>query len=228
MIESNSTTKGLLPLAENIFNEKLPFLERETYLHQITSELFRHNYLKLTHLLYCLGDEVIQQQIALSELKASDKIASCTGLKRSKLKKMIKEAEGKITQIEKEWRIVEHLRKQEPLKAFLWLDIGEQLDQMEIQPFSATKGRLDAKEILNKVDIVEVLGSYLPLKRRGRLYVALCPFHEERHPSFTIFPQTQTFHCFGCQKGRNAIDFLMEYKHCSFREALQEVAQRTR
>ena len=67
-------------------------------------------------------------------------------------------------------------------------------------------------EVLAKTDIVELIGIYLPLKKAGRNFKALCPFHAEKTPSFIVSPERQIFKCFGCQIGGNALKFLMEYE----------------
>ena len=75
-------------------------------------------------------------------------------------------------------------------------------------------------------DIVEVVGSYFPLKRAGTSWKALCPFHREKSPSFSVNPQRQTFHCFGCGAGGSVYRFLMDYEHITFGEAVRRLAQR--
>ena len=62
-------------------------------------------------------------------------------------------------------------------------------------------------------DIVEVIGSYFPLKRAGANFKALCPFHQEKTPSFMVSPSRQTFHCFGCGAGGSVFRFVMDYEH---------------
>lgn len=79
-------------------------------------------------------------------------------------------------------------------------------------------------EILAKIDIVELIAGYFPLKRAGRNFKALCPFHNEKTPSFMVNPQRQIFHCFGCSKGGNAFTFLMEYERMDFYEAAKTLA----
>jgi len=75
-------------------------------------------------------------------------------------------------------------------------------------------------------DIVEVIGSYFPLKRAGTTFKALCPFHQEKTPSFTVSPQRQTFHCFGCGVGGSVFRFVMDYEHLDFPSAVRKLAAR--
>src|SRR5437879_721610 len=75
-------------------------------------------------------------------------------------------------------------------------------------------------------DIVEVIGSYFPVKRAGANFKALCPFHQEKTPSFHVSPQRQTFHCFGCGAGGSVFRFVMEYEHVDFPSAGRKVAAR--
>ena len=75
-------------------------------------------------------------------------------------------------------------------------------------------------------DIVEVIGAYFPLKRAGANFKALCPFHQEKTPSFTVSPQRQTFHCFGCGVGGSVFRFVMEYEHVDFPSAVRKLAAR--
>lgn len=75
-------------------------------------------------------------------------------------------------------------------------------------------------------DIVEVIGAYFPLKRAGTNFKALCPFHQEKTPSFTVSPQRQTFHCFGCGVGGSVFRFVMEYEHVDFPSAVRKLAAR--
>jgi len=76
-------------------------------------------------------------------------------------------------------------------------------------------------KIIERTDIVELIGNYLPLKRVGKNYKALCPFHQERTPSFVVSPEKQLFHCFGCGVGGNVISFLMKWEKISFPEAVK-------
>ena len=75
-------------------------------------------------------------------------------------------------------------------------------------------------------DIVEVIGSYFPLRRAGSAFKALCPFHQEKTPSFTVSPQRQTFHCFGCGVGGSVFRFVMDYEHLDFPAAVHKLAAR--
>jgi len=80
-------------------------------------------------------------------------------------------------------------------------------------------------DLLNRVDIVEVIDSRVPLKKKGREYWACCPFHGEKSPSFSVSPGKQFYHCFGCQQSGNAVGFLMDYDHMEFIEAIESLAQ---
>ncbi len=77
-------------------------------------------------------------------------------------------------------------------------------------------------------DIVDVIGSYLPLKRAGANFVTLCPFHKEKSPSFNVHPAKQIFHCFGCHKGGDVFRFVQDYENIGFLEAVQRLAERAR
>src|SRR5438105_15450672 len=77
-------------------------------------------------------------------------------------------------------------------------------------------------------DIVDVIGSYLPLKRAGANFVALCPFHKEKSPSFNVNPHRQIFHCFGCHKGGDVFTFVKEYESLDFFEAVKLLADRAK
>lgn len=79
-------------------------------------------------------------------------------------------------------------------------------------------------QIQERLDIVEVIGGYLPLKRAGQHYKAACPFHTEKTPSFMVNPTKQIFHCFGCGVGGDVISFVMKYEHLEFPEAIRLLA----
>ncbi len=79
-------------------------------------------------------------------------------------------------------------------------------------------------ELMARIDIVEVIDSKVPLKQTGRNHVARCPFHHEKTPSFTVNREKQMYYCFGCGAGGTAINFLMEYDHLGFVEAVEDLA----
>ena len=82
------------------------------------------------------------------------------------------------------------------------------------------------KQVLAATDIVELISSYIEVKRAGSAFKALCPFHNEKSPSFNITPARQTFHCFGCGKGGDAIAFVREYENLPFSDAVRKLAGR--
>ncbi len=88
---------------------------------------------------------------------------------------------------------------------------------------SATLERIRAAS-----DIVDVIGSYLPLKKAGANFVALCPFHKEKSPSFNVNPHRQIFHCFGCHKGGDVFTFVKEYENIGFPDAVRRLADRAK
>ena len=81
-------------------------------------------------------------------------------------------------------------------------------------------------EVIARVDIVDVIDAQVPLKKAGKDYVACCPFHQEKTPSFTVSGEKQFYHCFGCGAHGTAIGFLMDYGHVDFVEAVHELAAR--
>ena len=83
------------------------------------------------------------------------------------------------------------------------------------------------EQVRQRSDIVEVIGNYVRLKRSGSGYVGLCPFHNEKSPSFSVSPARQMYKCFGCGVGGNVITFVMEYENYSFTEAIEYLAGRT-
>ena len=80
-------------------------------------------------------------------------------------------------------------------------------------------------DLLERVDIVDVIDTRVNLRKSGKNYSALCPFHDEKSPSFSVNPDKQFYYCFGCGAGGNAIGFLMEYEHMSFPDAVAALAQ---
>ena len=82
------------------------------------------------------------------------------------------------------------------------------------------------QQILSRIDIIEIIGSFVKLKKRGANYLGLCPFHNEKSPSFTVSPVKEIYKCFGCGKSGNAIGFLMEQEKYSYTEALRWLANK--
>ncbi|WP_027867921.1 DNA primase [Massilia alkalitolerans] len=80
-------------------------------------------------------------------------------------------------------------------------------------------------DLLNRVDIVDIVGRYVQLKKGGANYMGLCPFHNEKSPSFTVSPTKQFYHCFGCGAHGTAIGFLIEYSGMGFVDAVKDLAQ---
>ncbi len=86
--------------------------------------------------------------------------------------------------------------------------------------FDDAKGR-----VLQATDIVALIGQSVRLKRRGKDFVGLCPFHQEKTPSFSVSPAKQRFYCYGCEKGGNAIDFVMLRDRVEFMDGLRVLAE---
>ena len=82
------------------------------------------------------------------------------------------------------------------------------------------------QQILSRIDIIEIVGGYVKLKKRGANYLGLCPFHNEKSPSFTVSPAKEIYKCFGCGKSGNSIGFLMELEKYSYVEALRWLANK--
>ena len=80
------------------------------------------------------------------------------------------------------------------------------------------------QQIISRIDIIEILGSFVKLKKRGQNYLGLCPFHNEKTPSFTVSPSKEIYKCFGCGRSGNAIGFLMEHEKYSYVESLKWLA----
>jgi DNA primase len=83
------------------------------------------------------------------------------------------------------------------------------------------------EEIRSSNDIVDVISQHVRLKKRGKNFVGLCPFHQEKTPSFTVSSEKQVFHCFGCAKGGNVFTFVMEFERVSFTEAVRSLAEKS-
>ena len=82
------------------------------------------------------------------------------------------------------------------------------------------------QQILSRIDIIEIIGGFVKLKKRGVNYLGLCPFHNEKTPSFTVSPVKEIYKCFGCGRSGNTISFLMEHEKYSYAEALRWLAAR--
>ena len=82
------------------------------------------------------------------------------------------------------------------------------------------------QELKLKTDIEDVISTYVTLKKRGSTYVGLCPFHNEKTPSFTVYPETQSFYCFGCGAGGDAIGFMKKIENLDYLDAVKSLAQR--
>jgi len=83
------------------------------------------------------------------------------------------------------------------------------------------------EEIRSKNDILDVVSQYVTLKRSGRNFMGLCPFHREDSPSFSVSPERQIFHCFGCGVGGNSITFISKIENLSFKETIELMADRS-
>src|SRR5262252_5463165 len=83
-----------------------------------------------------------------------------------------------------------------------------------------------AERVKQQADIVRVVGEYVRLKKTGKDFSGLCPFHQEKTPSFTVSPIKQIFYCFGCGKGGDVFSFVMDMERCDFPEAMRIVAEK--
>ena len=81
-------------------------------------------------------------------------------------------------------------------------------------------------EIQRKVNIVDVIGEYLPLEQKGKNYFAICPFHDDHNPSMSISPEKQIYTCFVCGASGNVFNFVMNYENINFTEAVIKVAEK--
>ena len=83
------------------------------------------------------------------------------------------------------------------------------------------------EELRARNDVTDVIGAYVNLKRAGRLYKGLCPFHGEKTPSFTVYPDTQSFYCFGCSAGGDVVSFIRRIENLDYVEAVKLLADRS-
>ena len=82
------------------------------------------------------------------------------------------------------------------------------------------------EEVRSRNDVVDVISGYVRLQKRGSTYFGLCPFHNEKTPSFSVSPGKQMYYCFGCGAGGNVFTFMMQYENFTFQEAMQSLADR--
>ena len=82
------------------------------------------------------------------------------------------------------------------------------------------------QEVVARNDITDVVGSYVQLRHRGRTHTGLCPFHSEKTPSFVVYPETQSFYCFGCGAGGDVITFIRNINNLGYVEAVKQLASR--
>ena len=82
------------------------------------------------------------------------------------------------------------------------------------------------QELKYKTDITDIVSSYVTLKKRGATLVGLCPFHNEKTPSFTVYPDTQSFYCFGCGAGGDSVTFIKKIENLDYIDALKMLSQR--
>ena len=82
------------------------------------------------------------------------------------------------------------------------------------------------EEIKRRLSIVDLISTYISLKKTGRTYTGLCPFHDDKNPSMQVNEEKGLYHCFSCGAGGDMFSFLMEYRNLTFREALEELAEK--
>ena len=81
------------------------------------------------------------------------------------------------------------------------------------------------ERLKDQIDIVDIIGHYVELKRAGANYKCVCPFHDDRSPSMSVSPGRQIYHCFACKAGGDAIKFVMEFEKLNYPEAIEKIAQ---
>ena len=81
------------------------------------------------------------------------------------------------------------------------------------------------EQIRSSISIVDLISEYIQLRKRGKNYTGLCPFHNEKNPSFTVCEEKQIFHCFGCHAGVNVYKLLLEYEKIYYVEAVQKLSE---
>ncbi|MHB9024174.1 MAG: DNA primase [Armatimonadota bacterium] len=95
-----------------------------------------------------------------------------------------------------------------------------------MSPMNNTRHRYDVEVVKERTDLLALIGQHVALKKRGGRYTGLCPFHQEKTPSFSVDPTKGFWHCFGCGKGGDAINFVMTLEHLEFSEAVERLAER--
>src|SRR6267154_66818 len=97
---------------------------------------------------------------------------------------------------------------------------------LDLHKFYALISQNTIQKILSRINIIDIVGSFIKLKKRDTNYLGLCPFHNEKSPSFTVSPAKEIYKCFGCGRSGNTISFLMEHEKYSYAEALRWLAAR--
>lgn len=215
---------------EYIFDEEMPRIARLSALWAIHNELMPAWYLKVSSEIWRREARVLYLRNQLEGTKAEyyryvNKLKINPG---EGIKEKIKKLKNEFNLACEDFRIFRKLWENgESLKLLMWIEIGEALDKME-QPEIVKpqyKNRLNADEVAERVNIVEIIGNYIQARRSGRYFKTVCPFHTEKTPSMVIYPETNSWYCFGCHKGGNIFHFIQEIEKCNFREALERVAR---
>lgn len=84
----------------------------------------------------------------------------------------------------------------------------------------AIHSRVDVKQVKASIDIVDVIGCHTKLRKQGKNFTGCCPIHSEEHPSLTVYPNNQSWYCFGCNRGGDVIDFIMALENLDFKQAV--------
>src|SRR5258705_8283677 len=104
--------------------------------------------------------------------------------------------------------------------------LARETGEVQVVSSNGSNDRTEFKaQVLAATDIVQLIGQTVGLKRRGKDYVGLCPFHQEKSPSFHVSPARQFFHCFGCKASGNSIDFVIQRDRVEFVDALRTLGQ---
>lgn len=111
---------------------------------------------------------------------------------------------------------------------YLWIKDELETAYQELRKLSKPnkpQGRIDSFDIKARTDITELISTYVALKKSGRTFTGLCPFHAEKSPSFTVYPETQSWYCFSCNRGGDVIDFIMLADGTDFKGALTSIGR---